>query len=41
MHALTDFQVNTVPNQGVETIRTTEAVFLSLSLFRLLEQRFD
>jgi predicted SPOUT superfamily RNA methylase MTH1 len=37
INTLTDFQVNTVPNQGVETIRTTEAVFLSLSIFRLLE----
>ena len=37
VQALTDFLVNTVPNQGVETIRTTEAVFLSLSIFRLLE----
>ncbi len=40
LDTLTDFQVNTVPNQGVETIRTAEAVFLSLSVFRLLEQRY-
>jgi predicted SPOUT superfamily RNA methylase MTH1 len=41
MPDLTDFLVNTVPNQGVETIRTAEAVFLSLPLFRLLEESFD
>ncbi len=38
LQTLTDFLVNTVHNQGVETIRTTEAVFLSLSVLRLLEQ---
>jgi predicted SPOUT superfamily RNA methylase MTH1 len=38
LQTFTDFQVNTVPNQGVETIRTAEAVLLSLSAFRLLEQ---
>ncbi len=38
LQALTDFLVNTVPNQGTETIRTVEAVFQSLSVLRLLEQ---
>jgi predicted SPOUT superfamily RNA methylase MTH1 len=39
-HELTSFVhyvVNTIPNQGVATVRTDEAVMLSLPVFRLLE----
>ncbi len=35
--SLVDFTVNTAPGQGVATIRTEEAVFLSLAVLRLLE----
>lgn len=35
--SLVDFIVNTAPGQGVATIRTEEAVFLSLAVLRLLE----
>jgi len=31
-----DFVVNTIPNQGTETVRTEEAIFASLALFNVL-----
>jgi len=34
---LADFTVNTIPNQGVETVRTEEAVFASLAILNLLD----
>jgi predicted SPOUT superfamily RNA methylase MTH1 len=37
LSSLVDFVVNTAPGQGVATIRTEEAVFLSLAVLRLLE----
>ncbi len=37
LSSLVDFTVNTAPGQGVATIRTEEAIFLSLAVFRLLE----
>jgi predicted SPOUT superfamily RNA methylase MTH1 len=33
-----DFNVNTIPNQGVETVRTEEALIATLSLLNLLEE---
>lgn len=33
---ITDFVVNTIPNQGTETVRTEEAIFASLALFNVL-----
>ncbi len=33
---LADFEVNTVPNQGTQTIRTEEAVLSTLSIFNLI-----
>ena len=33
---VTDFKINMIPNQGVETIRTEEAVNASLSILNLL-----
>jgi methyltransferase len=33
-----DFNVNVIPNQGVETVRTEEALFATLSLLNLLEE---
>jgi len=32
----TDFNINTIPNQGVETVRTEEAIYTSLSIVNLL-----
>jgi predicted SPOUT superfamily RNA methylase MTH1 len=32
-----DFTINMIPNQGVETVRSEEAVFSSLSLLNTLE----
>ncbi|MBT0159405.1 RNA-binding protein [Candidatus Bathyarchaeota archaeon A05DMB-2] len=34
LNTLVDFVVNTIPSQGTETIRTEEALFASLALFR-------
>lgn len=34
---ITDFNINTVPNQGVETVRTEEAVLATLAGLNLLE----
>ncbi len=33
-----DFNLNTIPNQGVETVRTEEAVLATLSVLNLLEE---
>lgn len=33
-----DFEVNTVPNQGTETVRTEEALLATLSILNILEQ---
>jgi len=35
---LAHFVVNTIPNQGAETVRTEEALYVSLSLLNLFEQ---
>jgi len=37
LSSLVDFTINTAPGQGVATIRTEEAIFLSLAVLRLLE----
>ncbi|MCW4047653.1 MAG: RNA methyltransferase [Candidatus Bathyarchaeota archaeon] len=34
LNALVDFVVNTIPGQGTETVRTEEALFASLAVFR-------
>ncbi len=34
-----DFNLNTIPNQGVETVRTEEALFATLSILNLIEER--
>ena len=34
-----DFNLNMIPNQGVETVRTEEAVLSTLSILNLLEER--
>jgi hypothetical protein len=31
-----DFIVNTIPDQGVETVRTEEAIYTSLSILNIL-----
>jgi predicted SPOUT superfamily RNA methylase MTH1 len=36
---VTDYHLNTVPNQGVRTVRTEEAVLATLSIFNLLEKK--
>jgi methyltransferase len=36
---MVDFNLNMIPNQGVETIRTEEAVLTTLSVLNLLEER--
>jgi len=35
---IADFKINMIPNQGVETVRTEEAAFASLSILNLLDQ---
>lgn len=35
---VSDFEVNTVPNQGTETVRTEEALLATLSILNILEQ---
>ena len=35
---ISGFRINTIPKQGVETIRTEEAIFASLSIINLLDQ---
>lgn len=35
---IADFNLNTIPNQGVETVRTEEALFATLSELNLLEE---
>ena len=37
MSDYSDFTINMIPNQGVETVRSEEAVFSSLSLLNILE----
>jgi predicted SPOUT superfamily RNA methylase MTH1 len=32
-----DFNLNTIPDQGVETVRTEEALWSSLALLNVLE----
>jgi predicted SPOUT superfamily RNA methylase MTH1 len=32
-----DFNVNTIPDQGVETVRTEEALWSSLAVLNLVE----
>ncbi len=34
-----DFNLNMIPNQGVETVRTEEALFATLSILNLIEER--
>ncbi len=34
-----DFNLNTIPNQGVETVRTEEALLATLSILNLIEER--
>ena len=34
-----DFNLNMIPNQAVETVRTEEAVLATLSILNLLEER--
>jgi predicted SPOUT superfamily RNA methylase MTH1 len=36
MSEYSDFMINMIPNQGVETVRSEEAVFSSLSLLNIL-----
>lgn len=38
LEALAHFVVNTIPNQGTETVRTEEALFASLAILNTLEQ---
>jgi predicted SPOUT superfamily RNA methylase MTH1 len=35
--SIAQYVVNTIPDQGVATVRTEEAVMLSLAVFRALE----
>jgi len=35
---ITDFNLNLIPNQGVETVRTEEAVLATLSILNVLEE---
>jgi len=37
LDTLAHFTVNTIPNQGTETVRTEEAVFASLAILNLLD----
>jgi len=37
LNEIVHFTVNTMPNQGTETVRTEEAVFASLAIFNLLD----
>ncbi len=39
VESVSDFNLNTVPDQGVETVRTEEALFATLSQLNLLEER--
>ncbi len=34
------FTVNTIPNQGTETVRTEEALFASLAILNLVDNEF-
>ena len=34
----TDFNVNTIPDQGVETVRTEEALWSALAVLNVLEE---
>jgi len=34
-----DFNVNTIPEQGVETVRTEEALWGSLAVLNILEEK--
>jgi predicted SPOUT superfamily RNA methylase MTH1 len=36
LEKITDFVVNTIPNQGTETVRTEEALYASLALFNAI-----
>ncbi len=36
-----DFNVNTIPDQGVETVRTEEALWGSLAVLNVLEEKID
>jgi predicted SPOUT superfamily RNA methylase MTH1 len=38
VNKLVDFNINTLPSQGVETVRSEEALLASLSVFNLLEE---
>jgi len=33
-----DFNLNMIPNQGVETVRTEEAILATMSILNLLEE---
>ena len=35
----TDFDLNTIPDQGVETVRTEEALWASLAVMNVLEEK--
>ena len=35
---MVDFNLNMIANQGVETVRTEEAVFATMSILNLLEE---
>ncbi len=38
VNEITDFNINTIPNQGVETVRTEEALLATLSVLNILEE---
>src|SRR5437660_12635963 len=38
LRKVVDFNLNTIPNQGVETVRTEEAVLATMSVLNLLEE---
>lgn len=38
VNELADFDINTIPSQGVETVRSEEALLASLSVFNILEE---
>lgn len=38
VNKLADFDINTIPSQGVETVRTEEALLASLSVLNLIEE---